>query len=176
MPSDKRTDRIATIRAFTTILLIPLLFALVLTSCEDRPELQDGSYLAISDIDRGDGWVAWLYVEVDAGSVSSARFDYVHRDDGRIYSEAEGTINGEAADELFRGYTASFASRPGPDFDIDRGPSSVSRHISALAIGIVETSTRGQSEPVLVSAPGDGSAIDAEEILSYLPVSTPATE
>ncbi len=150
------------------ILILPAI--LTLASCEDRPELQDGSYLAISDIDRGDGWVAWFQVEVQGGSVSSARFDYVHREDGRIFSETENTINGEDAQELFSDYADAFAAEPGPDFDIDRGPSSVSRHISALSIGIVETSTRGQTEPVLVSAPGDGQAIDAEEILSFLPV------
>ncbi|MFP4642834.1 MAG: hypothetical protein ACLFM0_00610 [Spirochaetales bacterium] len=149
---------------------------LALLSCEDTPQLRDGRYLAISDIDRGDGWIAWFFVEVDAGSVSSARFDYVHRDDGRIYSETNRTINGEAADALFGDYEHAFASKPGPDPGIDRGPSSVSRHFSALAIGIVETSTRGQTEPVLVSAPGDGEAIDAEKVLSDLPITVPTAD
>ncbi len=153
----------------TLLLLLPLLIA-----CEDRPELRDGSFLAVADIDRGDGWVAWLHAEVEDGSVQSARFDYVHRDTGELYTESEEATRrmyddyGIEPSRLFRRYAELFAETPGPVIDVEDGPRPVSRHISALAIGVVEASTRGLDDPVLVSAPGDGTAIDGRKIVSFL--------
>ena len=164
------------------LLTIGTLLLLLAVACEDRPELRDGAFLAVSDIDRGDGWVAWLYAEVEGGVVQSARFDYVHRETGDLYTESEGAVRRMYDDyeiepsELFRLYAELFAETPGPVIDVEDGPRSVSRHISALAIGVVEASTRGLEEPVLVSAPGDGTAIDGRKIVSFLPVDLANTE
>lgn len=164
------------------LLVLGVVFLLLAVACEDRPELQDGAFLAVSDIDRGDGWVAWLYAEVEGGAVRSARFDYVHRETGVLFTDSDDAVGRmheeyevEPAD-LFQRYADTFAERPGPAVDVGDGPRPVSRHVSALAIGIVEASTRGLEEPVLVSAPGDGTAIDGRRIVSFLPVSVGNTE
>lgn len=167
------------IRPILRASLIVMTGILILAACEDRPALSDGRYLAISDIDRGDGWVAWLYAEVSAGQVIASSFDYVHRERGVLMSHDDEAIaemensHGIAPHELFSRYAALFAADPGPRLSVEEGPASVARHISALAIGIVEASSAGLNEPVLVSAPGDGTAIDGRQLAGQIPVDVP---